>query len=60
MAKKGWVYDFSHNSQDFFSLFKLEGIFVKSFTYSSGKAFPLHITYSSSAHDNSIISALRK
>ena len=35
MAKKGWVYDFSHNSQDFFSLFKLEGIFVKSFTYSS-------------------------
>lgn len=39
MAKKGWVYDFSHNSQDFFSLFKLEGIFVKSFTYSSGKAF---------------------
>ena len=23
MAKKGWVYDFSHNSQDFFSLFKL-------------------------------------
>ena len=61
MAKKGWVYDFSHNSQDFFSLFKLEGIFVKKFHILIRKSlFPLHITYSSSAHDNSIISALRK
>ncbi len=44
-----------------FSLFfKLEGIFVKSFTYSSGKVFSASHNIFFSAHDNSIISALRK
>ena len=34
-------------------------LWLKSYTQPD-KSFPLHITYSSSAHDNSIISALRK